>query len=76
LNASTSTIKLEGKKKLERCKKEEIKFTYSLLLLSSKSKSPSDAIISSLSSIRVFPISMNLSMDGEPPMQVSLGQFL
>jgi len=32
LNASTSTltnmgIKLEGKKKLERCKKKEIKFT-------------------------------------------------
>jgi hypothetical protein len=61
-------MKLEGKTKFDNAinfRTLDIPKPY--LLLSSMSKSPRDVMTSSFSSIRVFSISMNLSMDEKPP---------
>jgi hypothetical protein len=69
-------IKLEGAKKTSKMQGKRNKIHLKPIVAILQIQKPKCCNISSFSSIRVFPISMNLSMDGEPSTQSSLGQFL
>jgi hypothetical protein len=70
-------MKLGGKKRFDNAiNPRTLNIPKTYLLPSLMSKSPRDAMTSSFSSIKVSSISMNFSMDEEPPTRESLGYFL